>query len=40
MLRGRFRLASGGESGLFFDMKLTLLLPEGRHDPARCRTAG
>lgn len=29
VLRGQFRLASGGESGLFFDMKQTLLLPEG-----------
>ncbi len=29
VLRGEFRLASGGESGLFFDMKQTLLLPEG-----------
>ena len=29
VLKGQFRLASGGESGLFFDMKQTLLLPEG-----------
>ena len=29
VLRGQFRLASGGESGLFFDMKQTLLMPEG-----------
>ncbi|MDE0717044.1 MAG: orotate phosphoribosyltransferase [Rhodospirillaceae bacterium] len=29
VLRGQFRLASGGESGLFFDMKQTLLLAEG-----------
>ena len=26
---GNFRLASGGESSLFFDMKMTLLDPEG-----------
>ncbi|MDE0148354.1 MAG: hypothetical protein OYG32_12075 [Rhodospirillaceae bacterium] len=38
VLRGQFRLASGGKSGLFFDMKQTLLLPEGRRGPSRCRS--
>ena len=39
MLRGQFRLASGGQSGLLFDMKQTLLLPEGHHDVSRTRRA-
>ncbi|MCY4395681.1 MAG: hypothetical protein OXC10_11135 [Rhodospirillaceae bacterium] len=34
VLRGQFRLASGGESRLFFDMKQTLLLPDRHHDPS------
>ncbi len=29
LTRGRFKLASGGESDIFFDMKTTLLDPEG-----------
>ena len=29
LTRGHFKLASGGESGIFFDMKTTLLDPEG-----------
>lgn len=29
ILRGNFKLASGGTTGLFFDVKMTLLDPEG-----------
>ncbi len=29
ILRGHFKLAAGGNSDIFFDMKQTLLLPEG-----------
>ena len=29
LTRGQFKLASGGESDIFFDMKMTLLDPEG-----------
>lgn len=40
VLRRQFRLASDGESGPFFDIKQTLLRPDGRRDPFRTCFAG